>query len=320
MAPFLQLPCTTAAGLEWPARRRARIAAWTAGLTLVKLLHPAHRATMHTRPIPCSGEPLPIVGCGTYVGFDVKPDGTEGVQRSAVLGALFAAGGTVIDSSPMYGRAEASVGALLPRHADARPFVATKVWTRGRDAGLAQMQRSIELLRVPVIDLMQVHNLVDWRVHLETLREWKATGRIRYLGVTHYTASAHAELEAVLQAELVDFVQFNYSVADRHAEQRLLPLASERGIAVLANLPLGSGGVLRPVRRVPLPPVAAELACTSWAQLLLKFVLGHTAVTCAIPGTGDPVHMADNAAAGQGPLPDERQRALILRAWTGHAA
>jgi len=275
---------------------------------------------MHTRPIPSSGEPLPIIGCGTYIGFDVRPDGPEGERRSAVLGALFAAGGTVIDSSPMYGRAEAAVGALLPRHAGARRFVATKVWTRGRDAGLAQMQRSIELLRAPCIDLMQVHNLVDWKVHLKTLRDWKAAGRIRYLGVTHYSASAHAELEAVLRAEPVDFVQLNYSVADRHAEERLLPLAAQQGIAVLANLPLGSGGVLQPVHQVPLPGVAAELACTSWAQLLLKFVLGHAAVTCAIPGTGDPAHMADNAAAAHGALPDERQRRQIVSAWAGHAA
>lgn len=275
---------------------------------------------MHTRPIPSSGELLPVIGCGTYVGFDVRPDGPEGAQRSSVLGALFAAGGAVLDSSPMYGRAEATVGALLPRHAASRPFVATKVWTRGRDAGIAQMQRSAELFGTPCIDLMQVHNLVDWKVHLTTLRDWKAAGRIRYLGVTHYSASAHAELEAVLRAEPLDFVQLNYSIADRHAESRLLPLAAQRGIAVLANLPLGSGGVLRPVHDVPLPAVAAQLACTGWAQLLLKFVLGYGAVTCAIPGTGDPAHMADNAAAGLGPMPDEHQRAQILRAWAAHAA
>ena len=199
-----------------------------------------------------------MIGCGTYVGFDVRPDGPEGAQRSSVLGALFAAGGTVLDSSPMYGRAEATVGALLPRHAASRPFVATKVWTRGRDAGIAQMQRSAELFGTPCIDLMQVHNLVDWKTHLKTLRDWKEAGRVRYLGVTHYSASAHAELEAVLRAEPLDFVQLNYSIADRHAESRLLPLAAERGIAVLANLPLGSGGVLQPVHEMPLPAVAAR--------------------------------------------------------------
>ncbi len=275
---------------------------------------------MHTRPIPSTQEGLPVVGVGTYVGFDATPGTPQFAKLPGVLNALFAAGGSVIDSSPMYGRAEAAVGSLLGTQSGAEPaatraFIATKVWTSGRDAGIAQMKRSMQLLRTPRIDLMQVHNLLDWKVHLATLAAWKDAGTIRYVGVTHYTPSAHAELEAVLRAEALDFVQLNCSVADRAAEQRLLPLAAERGVAVLVNLPLGSGALLRSVQRAALPPVAAELGCTSWAQLLLKFVIGHPAVTCAIPGTGNAAHMADNARAGQGALPDAATRERIWQSW-----
>ncbi|MEQ1808198.1 MAG: aldo/keto reductase [Burkholderiaceae bacterium] len=271
---------------------------------------------MHTRPIPSSAEALPVIGLGTYVGFDVAAGNRRYAQLPGVLDALFSAGGSVIDSSPMYGQAEATTGSLLGA-APARPraFIANKVWRRGRDAGIAQMQQSMNLLQTQRIDLMQVHNLLDWKIHLATLRAWKDAGRIRYLGVTHYTSSAYTELEAVLRAEALDFVQLNYSVADRAAEQRLLPLAAERGVAVLVNLPLGSGALLRSVQRAALPPFAAELECTSWAQLLLKYVIGHPAVTCAIPGTGQAAHMADNALAGKGPMPDEAMRQRILQCW-----
>ena len=275
---------------------------------------------MHTRSIPSSGEALPVIGLGTYRGFDVTAGSPKHAQLPGVLGALFSAGGSVIDSSPMYGRAEATAGALLDEPARARAFIATKVWTRGRDAGIAQMQRSMDLLHTPRIDLMQVHNLLDWKIHLATLRASKDAGRIRYLGVTHYTSSAYPELEAVLRAEPLDFVQLNYSVADRAAEARLLPLAAERGVAVLVNLPLGSGAVLRSVQRAALPPFAAELECTSWAQLLLKYVIAHPAVTCAIPGTGRPAHMADNARAGVGPIPDAAMRERILACWSDASA
>jgi diketogulonate reductase-like aldo/keto reductase len=267
---------------------------------------------MHTRPIPSSGEPLPVIGCGTYRGFDVGSQSAAYRQLPGVLDALFAAGGSVIDSSPMYGRAEAVAGALLANaNARAKAFVATKVWTRGRDAGIAEMQRSAQLLRAEPIDLMQIHNLLDWKVHLPTLREWKQAGRIRYLGITHYTAGAFDDLEAVMRTEQLDFVQLNYSVADRAAEHRLLPLAIERGIAVIANLPLASGAALRSPGRRPLPAWASEIDCTSWPQLLLKFVIAHPAITCAIPGTGNPAHMIDNARAGTGALPDEAMRKRI---------
>ena len=270
---------------------------------------------MHTRAIPSSGEQLPVIGCGTYRGFDVGLNSAAYRQLPGVLDALFAAGGSVIDSSPMYGRAEAVTGALLAKSTTrSKAFIATKVWTRGGDAGIAEMQRSGELLKANPIDLMQIHNLLDWKIHLPTLRAWKESRRIRYLGITHYTQSAFADLEAVMRAEPLDFVQFNYSVMDRAAERRLLPLAQERGIAVLINYPLASGSAPRAAGNRPLPGFAADLECTSWPQLMLKFVVGHPAVTCAIPGTGNPEHMADNARAGSGPLPDVAMRNRIAAA------
>src|SRR6266702_1390930 len=199
---------------------------------------------MHTRKIPSSGAALPVVGCGTWRAFDVG-DAKERAALAQVLRVLFEAGGSVVDSSPMYGRAEAVVGDLLSAAGDRdKAFIATKVWTTGRAAGIAQMQRSMHLLRTDHIELMQVHNLLDWRTHLATLRGWKRDGRISYLGVTHYTASAYGELEAAMRAETLDFVQLNYAIDDRAAEQRLLPLAADRGIAVLVNQPFGGGGLL----------------------------------------------------------------------------
>lgn len=260
---------------------------------------------MQTRLIPSSGAALPVIGCGTWRGFDVGSQPEQLQQRAQVLSALFDCGGRVVDSSPMYGSAEQVVGELLEASGSReRAFLATKVWTQGQRAGIEQMERSMALLRTRHIDLMQVHNLVDWRTHLETLRAWKAEGRISCIGVTHYTDSAHPELEQVLRAEPLDFVQFNYSIADRNAEKRLLPLAAERGVAVLVNLPFGGGGVLQALRSRPLPEWAAAIGCTSWNQLLLKFVLSQPAVTCVIPGTSSPAHMRDNAVAGSGELPE----------------
>jgi aryl-alcohol dehydrogenase-like predicted oxidoreductase len=259
---------------------------------------------MHQRTIPSSGAQLPVIGLGTWLGFDVGSRRAEFPRRGEVLQALFDAGGSVVDSSPMYGSAEAVVGELLEQAGSRdRAFVATKVWTSGKQAGIEQMERSFALLRTKHIDLLQIHNLLDWRVHLATLREWKAQGRISYIGVTHYTDDAHAQLAQVLRTEQVDFVQCNYSIADRAAENELLPLAAERGVAVLINLPFGAGKVLREVRQRPLPAWATEIGCASWNQVLLKFVLSKPAVTCVIPGTSDPQHMRDNAAAGEGELP-----------------
>lgn len=259
---------------------------------------------MQTRPIPSTGAALPVIGCGTWLGFDVGSKPQALPQRGEVLAALSEGGGSVVDSSPMYGSAEQVVGDLLQASGQRdKAFLATKVWTTGKQAGIEQMERSMALLRTGRIDLMQVHNLQDWRTHLATLRAWKAEGRISYIGVTHYTEAAHPELEEVMRAEPLDFVQFNYSVAGRNAEQRLLPLAAERGMAVLVNLPFGGGKVLRLLRQKSLPGWAAEIGCSSWNQVLLKFVLSQPAVTCVIPGTSSPDHMRDNTRAGIGELP-----------------
>ena len=302
-----------------PAMTRAAFLRLAGGTAAALLLggqpgaSPAAPATaMQTRPIPVSGEALPVIGLGTYQGFDVAPGSVDYDRLPGVLQALFAAGGAVIDSSPMYGRAEATTGELLTAGNGRRQaFVASKVWTRGRAEGLRQMENSLRLLRADPLDLMQVHNLVDWRTHLATLRDWKAAGRIRYIGITHYSAGAYDELATVMRAERFDFLQINYSLDEREAERHILPLAAERGMAVLINRPFGGGGLLRRLRDRPLPAWAADIDAASWAQLLLKFVLGHPAVTCAIPGTGRPEHMVDNARAGAGRIPD-------AAFWRGH--
>jgi aryl-alcohol dehydrogenase-like predicted oxidoreductase len=270
---------------------------------------------MLSRPIPQSQEPLPIVGIGTWQAFDVAPAGPDLAQRQEVLRVLFEAGGKVIDSSPMYGRAEAVVGVLLNRmKASDQAFLATKVWTSGEAAGIRQMQESIAKMQ-SAIDLMQIHNLVDWRTHVRTLRTWKAERKIRYLGLTHYTVPALDELAAIMRAEQIDFVQFAYSIDERAAEARLLPLAAERGVAVLINRPFASGRLFAKVRGKALPGWAAELDCASWGQFFLKFILGHPAVTCVIPGTAKPDHARDNVAAGLGRLPDAPQRRRMAAHW-----
>ena len=263
------------------------------------------------RPIPSTGEAMPLVGCGTYRGFDFGHDPARLRALSEVVTRLLDTGRAMIDSSPMYGAAEAVTGDVLEglgRRGDA--FIATKVWTRGRAAGIAQMQRSLELLRTDHVDLMQVHNLLDVDVHLDTLAQWKADGRTRYVGVTHYHAGAFPELEAVIRRRPLDFVQLNYSLEDRAAEARLLPLAQEKGVAVIVNVPFGGGGLVQRLSRQALPAFAAEIGVRSWGQLLLKFVLGHPAVTVAIPGTGNPAHMAENLEAADGDLVEARRRIL----------
>ncbi|MFJ3466154.1 aldo/keto reductase [Pseudomonas sp. NPDC090201] len=274
---------------------------------------PQGDSKMLTRNIPSSGEALPMIGVGTYRGFDVTPGSDEYKLLPQVLSELFHAGGTVIDSSPMYGRAEQTTGELLSIHQPRSPaFLATKVWTRGREAGIAQMEDSFRLLQTDRIDLMQIHNLLDWKTHLPTLRQWKEQGRIRYIGITHYTSSAYDEVEAVLKAEPVDFLQINYALDDRAVESRLLPLCRERGVAVICNRPFGGGGLLGRLRDKPLPGWAGEVQARSWAQLALKFLISHPAVTCAIPGTGNPKYMKENAGAATGPLLTDAQRHQLI--------
>jgi diketogulonate reductase-like aldo/keto reductase len=272
---------------------------------------------MLTRPIPSTGEAMPVIGLGTWRAFDVGTDEAARQPLREVLCLFLEAGGRIIDSSPMYGRAEGVAGDLLAElAAQPHPFVATKVWTTGCDRGIEQMRRSAELLRAEVIDLMQVHNLVDWRTHLATLRRMQGEGRIRYIGITHYTTGALPELARILAREPgIDFVQLGYSLATRAPESEVLPVAASRGVAVIANQPLERGDLFRRVRGRPLPDWAGEFDCASWAQLFLKYILAEPAVTCVIPATGNSHHMKDDLAAGFDRLPDARQRQQIRELW-----
>jgi diketogulonate reductase-like aldo/keto reductase len=283
------------------------------GLTAAVMLRSARAAGME-KAIPSSGEALPVIGMGSWLTFDVGNLPGEREQRTRVLETFFALGGRLIDSSPMYGRAEEVIGEGLARLG--RPsqlFAASKVWTPGRWLGTQQMEASRRLWGVARFDLMQVHNLLDWEAHLETLQEWKAAGRIRYLGVTTSHGRRHAELERIMRSRALDFVQLTYNVQDREAEARLLPLAQERGIAVIANRPFGGGGLFPAVRGRTLPPWAAEAGCASWAQFFLRYAVSHPAVTCAIPATSQVAHMTDNMGAALAPLPGPTLRERMLR-------
>lgn len=273
---------------------------------------PTAASRMLARAVPRTGELLPVIGMGTWETFDVGADAGERAPLKAVLRAFADAGGRVIDSSPMYGEAEAVTGDLVAETGAPDPcFVATKVWTRGRAEGEAQIAASRRLLRAP-IDLLQVHNLLDFKVHIRTLRRLKEAGEIRYIGVTHYVVSAFADLERVIREERLDFVQLPYSLAVRAAEDRLLPAAADLGVAVLVNRPFDAGALFNKVRGVAVPAWAADLECTSWAQLFLKFIVAHPAVHCPLPATRRPEHMADNVRAGFGPLPDADQRRRLI--------
>jgi len=288
------------------ARRRALLGA-LAGLTLAPTAHGKQR--MHTRAIPSSGEALPVIGLGTWQTFDVGGSAAAQAPLKEVLQALFEAGGRVVDSSPMYGSSESVVGELCRQLGICETlFVASKVWTQGREDGIRQMQRSIERMRAGRMDLMQVHNLVDVEAHTKTLLEWKAQRRVRYIGITHYASSGHDALERWLKTKQYDFVQINYSLDEPESALRLLPLAQELGVAVMVNRPFASGGMFRRTRGKPLPAWAAELGIQTWAQYFLKWIVAHPAVTCAIPATSKPAHMRDNAGAGSGAMPDEATR------------
>jgi aryl-alcohol dehydrogenase-like predicted oxidoreductase len=270
---------------------------------------------MRTRRIPRTGEELPVIGLGTSQTFDVGPSDAERAPLVEVLRTFLDAGGRVIDSSPMYGRAEEVTGDLVARlGAGPRPFYATKVWTRGKAAGAAQIAESMRRMRADPLDLLQVHNLLDWKVQLGTLRELKAAGRIRYVGITHYTLSSFEELERLVRTEKLDFIQLPYSVATREAERRLLPAAAETGTAVLVMRPFEDGDLFRAVRGRPLPAWAAEVGATAWSELFLKFILAHPAVTAVLPATAKLHHLKENVRAGFGPLPDEALRKKIVEA------
>ena len=289
--------------------------ATSAGLVAKRLFAAPERPSMLTRKIPSSGEAIPVVGVGTSDAFEVGASDAARAPIEDVMRALVEAGARVVDTSPMYGTAESVVGDVATKLGLAgKLFLATKVWTTGRAEGIRQMEQSFAKLKTKRIDLMQVHNLVDWRTQLSTVRAWKKEGRIRYVGITHYQVHAHAELEAVMKEEPLDFVQLNYSAVTRDAEKRLLPLAADRGVAVLVNRPFEDGEIFTRVRGRALPPWAAEIGCDSWAQILLKYVLAHPAVTCVIPATAKAAHMRDDLAAGAGMLPDQALRAKIVEA------
>jgi len=295
-----------------PARRRAL--QFLAASTVLPMTATAQPHAMIKRPIQKSSELLPVVGIGTYDTFNVGPNAPERAELQQVLQEFTALGGTVIDSSPMYAEAERVVGDLVDELGNRnRYFYATKVWVSGRDAGIRQMNESFKLMRAgKVMDLMQIHNLLDLNTHTQTLKAWKAEGRIRYLGITHYHAGAHAALEKLIKLNTYDMVQFNYSLLEREAETRLLPACLDAGVATIINRPFAQAGLFSRAKGKPVPAWCAEFNCNSWAQFFLKYLLGHPAVTCVIPGTRRLAHLKDNMAAGVGRLPDAAQRKRMV--------
>jgi aryl-alcohol dehydrogenase-like predicted oxidoreductase len=270
-------------------------------------------SAMLMRPIPSSGEKLPVIGLGTWRTFDVDLTSDNRRQLGDVLSLFMKLGGRVIDTSPMYGRAEDVIGDLTTALGIRdKLFLATKVWTRGKENGIRSMERSMVRLRTKQLDLMQVHNLVDVQTHLATLRQWKEQGRIRYIGITHYEAGAFAEMEKIMRSEKLDFVQINYSIMEREAEERVLPLAQERGIAVIVNRPFGGGDLFDHVRSKSLPEWSVEFDCRSWAQFFLKWIVANPAVTCAIPATDKARHLEDNMQGGIDRLPEEKMRQRMV--------
>ncbi len=270
-------------------------------------------STMLMRAIPSSDEKLPAIGLGTWRTFDVDFTSDTRRQLEGVLSLFVKLGGRVIDTSPMYGRAEEVIGDLTATLGIRdKLFLATKVWTRGKESGISSMERSMVRLRTKRIDLMQVHNLVDVHTHLATLREWKEQGRIRYIGITHYESGAFSEVEKIMRSEKLDFVQINYSLMEREAEERVLPLAQERGIAVVVNRPFGGGDLFARARAKQLPDWATQFDCPSWAQFFLKWILANRAVTCTIPATNKPPHLEDNMQGGIGQLPDAKMRQRMV--------
>jgi diketogulonate reductase-like aldo/keto reductase len=288
--------------MDW--RRRTILGAL--GGILAPTLHARDDKHLHMKTIPASGKTLPVIGLGTWQTFDV---GVREAQLAPLREVLKLLDGNVVDSSPMYGASEQVAGELIKElRLREKLFIATKVWTRGRAEGERQIETSFRFLRVETLDLLQVHNLLDVETHTKTLLALKERKKVRYIGITHYTASAYLEVERWLSTGPYDFLQINYSLAEREAENRLLGLAKDKGVAVIANRPFAEGALFRRTKGKPLPPWAAELGIASWAQYFLKWIVSHPAVTCAIPGTGRPEHMKDNLAAGRGPLPDAAQR------------
>jgi diketogulonate reductase-like aldo/keto reductase len=306
------------------SRRRAAklIGATAAGVLLPigtsRLFAAEESSRMLMRAIPSTGEKIPVMGLGSAKTFDVRPGSPQIKPLADVLSLFVKHGGKLIDSSPMYGFAEGVIGDLATKlHIHNSLFIATKVWTIGKQEGIAQMQRSLERFQTRKIDLMQVHNLADIQIQMASLREWKSKGKIRYSGITYSEDRGHADVEKEMKLQKPDFVQINYSLVDRAAAQRILPLAQEMRMGVIVNRPFGGGGLFQVLSKKPLPPWAAEFDCHSWAQFLLKWVVSHPAVTCVIPATNNPQHLEDNMAAGFGRLPDAKMRERMASLFVG---
>ena len=306
-----------------PAQPRHRFLQWLAGLGAASALGPGVAAPplpVIKKSIPSSGELLPVIGMGSWLTFDVGADEALRATRVQVMQEFFDRDGALIDSSPMYGSSQEVIGYCLRQIQNKQAlFAATKVWIYGQWLGIKQMQAAQQLWGVARFDLMQIHNMLDWQSHLETLRAWKAEGRIRYIGITTSHGRRHQDLERALAKEPFDFVQFTYNLVDREVEQRLLPLAAERGIAVIINRPFQGGALFGPVRGKPLPAWAADFDCSNWAQFFLKFIVSHPAVTCAIPATSRVAHMRENMGAGFGRLPDAETRRRMLAVYANLA-
>lgn len=264
---------------------------------------------MGQRIIPSTGEKLPLVGLGTWQTFDVGSSLAELEQRKQVLAEMYKLGGTVIDSSPMYGTSEAVVGRVAAQlESQNKFFYATKVWTSGRQAGIDQMNASFKKMQRNTMDLMQIHNLVDWETHVKTLRTWKEEGKIRYWGLTHYVDSSHPTIATIIKSDQPDFVQFNYSINSRNAEKSLFETCRKNKTAVIINQPYDSGNLFRKVKGKVVPSWAFEYGIKSWGQYFLKFILSNTGVNCVIPGTSNLKHLIDNMGAGYGVMPDTNGR------------
>lgn len=288
----------------------------SASAALVSAGRARAKAPILLKTIPSTGETVPALGMGSWLTFDVGGDLAARQVREDVLRAFFEAGGRLIDSSPMYGTSQAVIGdALEALRRTNDCFAADKVWTPGGENGPAQIERTRARWGVKQFDLLQVHNLVSWRDHLKTLFAMKAEGRLRYVGVTSYAGLRYSEIEAIMKSEPIDFVQITYNIADREAEDRLLPLAQERKIAVIANRPFREGGLFSYVEGKSLPDFSAEIGVAGWAQFMLKFVISHPALTCAIPATRRADHMRENMASLIGPPPDAAMRRKMAEAF-----